>query len=365
MPRWTSSSNRSWHVGAAVAAEHDAVDWFEAAAIGRGMVRPGPRITREQGTELVASLRQAAADAVEPILATTQMAPADPAHSLQDSEVLILDRATWISSVARTMRATTESVEMPALKADDLARTAVHAQAGGVLAFMATKVLGQFDPFSAERGRLMIIAPNLKTLIDDSGGDDRLGLWVCLHEQTHALQFAAAPWLREYLLEQITDMVGETISNSSPSRALTQLWDVIKVLYRAYRGQEGPGIVDVTMAPEQRERLAAITTVMSILEGHADVMMDAVDDSVVPDTASLRKKFEQRRGGLSGRERVIRSVFGLDTKLAQYRDGADFVRSVIDRSDLETFNQVWAGRESLPTADEFASPEQWIARISA
>lgn len=329
------------------------------------MVRPGPRITTEEGAELVANLRHAAAAAVEPILATTRMTPADPAHSLHDSQVLVLDRASWISAVARTMRATTERIEMPALRADDLTRTAVHAQAGGVLAFMSTKVLGQFDPFSAGHGRLMLVAPNLKTLINDSDGDERLGLWVCLHEQTHALQFAAAPWLREYLLEQITEMIGQTVAGSTPARALTQLWDIAKVLYRAYRGQEGPGIVDVTMAPEQRDQLAAITTVMSILEGHADVMMDSVDDSVVPDTASLRKKFEQRRGGLTGRERVVRSIFGLDTKLAQYRDGADFVRAVIEQSDVETFNQVWTGRESLPTADEFTNPGQWIARVSA
>ncbi|OAX65729.1 hypothetical protein A5N15_02895 [Rothia kristinae] len=29
-------------------------------------------------------------------------------------------------------------------------------------------------------------------------------LWVCLHEQTHRVQFAAAPWLRGHLLELIT-----------------------------------------------------------------------------------------------------------------------------------------------------------------
>ena len=86
-----------------------------------------------------------------------------------------------------------------------------------MLALLSSKVLGQFDPFTPQdgyHGRLLLVAPNVlhherKLKVDSS--DFRL--WVALHEQTHAMQFAAAPWLAEHLRsrasELLADLTGE------------------------------------------------------------------------------------------------------------------------------------------------------------
>ena len=62
---------------------------------------------------------------------------------------------------------------------------------------------------------------------------------------------------------------------------------------------------------------------MSLLEGHADVVMDRVGPEVIPTVAAIRDKFTVRRQG-QGFDKVIRKLLGLDAKMRQYRDGAVF-----------------------------------------
>ncbi len=70
---------------------------------------------------------------------------------------------------------------------------------------------------------------------------------------------------------------------------------------------------------------------MSLLEGHADVVMDGVGPAVIPSVAEIRKKFNRRRKGVGTLDRLLRRLLGLDAKMAQYRDGARFVRGVVDK----------------------------------
>ena len=79
--------------------------------------------------------------------------------------------------------------------------------------------------------------------------------------------------------------------------------------------------------PEQKELLDGLTGVMSLLEGHADVVMDGVGPTVIPSVAKIRAKFNERRKGVGVLDRLLRRVLGLDAKMAQYRDGAAFVRA--------------------------------------
>ena len=123
------------------------------------------------------------------------------------------------------------------------------------------------------------------------------------------------------------------------------------------------GLAEVFLTPEQKSKIAEITAVMSLLEGHADVVMDDVGPSVIPSVAQIREKFTQRRAGLGQLDRLIRRMLGLEAKMRQYADGAVFVRAVIDRVGLDGFNAVWASPETLPTAAEMVDPHAWVARV--
>jgi len=102
---------------------------------------------------------------------------------------------------------------------------------------------------------------------------------------------------------------------------------------------------------------------MSLLEGHADVVMDGVGPSVIPSVAKIRARFNERRKGVGVLDRLLRRVLGLDAKMAQYRNGAAFVRGVVDKVGMAEFNAVWARPENLPTRAEIADPSAWVSRV--
>ena len=95
----------------------------------------------------------------------------------------------------------------------------------------------------------------------------------------------------------------------------------------------------------------------------ADVVMDGVGPSVIPSVDIIRAKFNERRKGAGVLDRLLRRLLGMDAKMAQYRDGAAFVRTVVDKVGMDDFNAVWAGPENLPSKAEITDPAAWVARV--
>lgn len=353
------------------------VDWPMAARLADRLSRPGPVIDRTEATALVDDLRRAAGVAAGHAARITGLVPADRSDPtvVPVSHVLVVDRSGWARANTDLLATLTAGIgAKPGGKAPSrAARVAGAAQVGGVLAALSGKVLGQFDPFTrvtgpggVVRGRLLLVAPNVLQIERALGvdpGDFRL--WVALHEQTHALQFAAAPWLVDHLRARsgalLVDLARDD-DQESRRRARALAVTVVRLL----RGDEDAPGLDALLRPDERRVFEEVGAVMALLEGHADIAMDAVGRTVVPSVRRIRKRFEERRSGAGHRgpvDRVLRRLFGLDLKLAQYRDGAAFVRTVTRAVGQDGLNAVWAAPANLPGPREIADPRAWVRRV--
>jgi len=336
------------------------VDWDFAVRLGARLAGDGPTVDRDVADAVVTELRNGANRSTALVRDFTGLVAAD-----LTAPVLVVDRAGWVQANADGFRLALapmveklSSKKPPTGLALAVGSRVTGAEVGGLLGFLAGKVLGQFDPFYAPDGRLLLVAPNIVQVereLDVDPHDFRL--WVCLHEETHRVQFTAVPWMRDHLFAQIEALA----STVEPTRLLD---DGLKRLADALKGGlRGGSLVDLMSTPEQKEILDRVTGMMSLLEGHADVVMDGVGPTVIPSVQKIRGKFDKRRQGVSGLDKVLRRVLGLDAKMAQYRDGAAFVRGVVDKVGMAEFNAVWERPENLPSKAELSDPEAWVARV--
>lgn len=372
------------------------IHWPSATRIAARTAPPGPTPEPEQLRTAVASIRGHAEASVDHVHAISGLAAA---RGLDDAPVVVVDRAGW----SRANTATFELLLEPALselrraRADRLDRgmnaeliqsvaaRAAAAEAGGLMAYLSTKVLGQYDPYAgmvsedaARRfpgGRLMVVAPNVLQIERELNVDpDDFRLWVCLHEQTHRVQFAAAPWLRE---QMIRDMRELTVSLSGDADAFgrrlsavgSSAGAAVKRMRRG-RGQEAQdpdsllGPLSAALDEREREMLERTTAVMSLLEGHANWVMDGVDSSIVSSVKTIRRRFERRADLRGPLDRAVRRLLGLEAKAAQYVQGQRFVTEVVEAVGRDGFNRVWLGSQNLPSAREIRHPQEWVDRVA-
>jgi coenzyme F420 biosynthesis associated uncharacterized protein len=336
------------------------VDWDFAVSVGTRIAGDGPEVSRDEADEVVEELRAGAGRSTGLVREFTGLVAAD--HT---APVLVVDRPGWIRANADGFKVVIGplvdklgSKKPPTGLALKVGSRITGAEVGGLLGFLGSKVLGQFDPFYEPDGRLLLVAPNIVHVEREIHADPHdFRLWVCLHEETHRVQFTAVPWMRGHLFSEI-EALADTIE---PTRLLD---DGLKRVADALKGGVGGGsLVDLMSSPEQKEILDRVTGVMSLLEGHADVVMDGVGPTVIPSVEQIRAAFNERRKGVGTLDRILRRLLGLDAKMAQYRDGAAFVRAVVDKVGMAEFNAVWAGPDNLPSKTEIADPEAWVTRV--
>ena len=364
------------------------IDWDLAVTAATKLAGPGPSISRDEAAAVVAELRAGAERSTPLVREYTGLVASE-----RSAPVLVVDRTGWIQAnvdgfatvISPLIDKLQEKKGSPGPIAEAVGSRVTGLELGGLLGFLSSKVLGQFDPFygplelptsdgsvgeaaaqAPDRqaaggiaGRLLLVAPNVVHVENELDVDPHdFRLWVCLHEETHRVQFTAVPWMRDHIHGEIANLVGSV--EVDPGKLLG---DTIRRLGDLVNGHENVSILDLVQTPEQKVVIDRLTGVMSLLEGHADVVMDGVGPEVIPSVKEIRRKFNQRRKGAGSLDKLLRRLLGLDQKMAQYRDGAKFVRGVVEQVGMDGFNKVWVEPENLPSKAEIGDPTAWIRRV--
>jgi coenzyme F420 biosynthesis associated uncharacterized protein len=341
------------------------VDWDLAAATAAALGKAGPTTSYEEAASAVADLRELASQATEHVSAFTGLRVAGTAP-----EVRVVDRRDWAKTNIDGLREVVGPLlerlsggKTPGPVATAIGSRFTGVQAGTVLAYLSGKVLGQYEVFSNDPGQLLLVAPNIvdaERKLDAVPRDFRL--WVCLHEVTHRVQFTAVPWMRGHFLGEVGAFVDA--SQLDQDQMFDRVRRGVSALADAVRNSDSRmSVLDLVQTPGQRAVLDRLTALMTVLEGHAEYVMDGVGPEVVPTVEDIRSKFTRRREGSNPLDKVVRKLLGMDVKMRQYAEGRKFVHAVVERVGMEGFNKIWQSPLTLPRLAELNDPDAWVNRV--
>jgi len=336
-----------------------AVDWEFAGTVGARLARPGPPTTDYTRRQVIEDLAVASRTAEVPVRDVTGLS-----GDAEVADARVVDRTEWIRAASESMRTMLGAARNPARA---VSGRVAGAQTGAVLAFVSSGILGQYDPFAPGQagGSLLLVYPNVIAVerqLRIAPRDFRL--WVCLHEVTHRVQFTANPWLSEHM----SGTLGVLTSNPADAgEVINRLAAFVRDRRTTPPDAHSAGVLGVLRAVQsepQRRALDDLLVLGTLLEGHAEHVMDAVGPAVVPSVHLIRRRFDDRRQRRQPPlQRLLRAMLGMDAKLSQYTRGKAFVDHVVGRVGMARFNTVWSGPQTLPQPDEIENPQRWIDRV--
>lgn len=240
----------------------------------------------------------------------------------------------------------------------------MQAEMTAVLGILARRVLGQYElvlPTGEDADVVAFVGPNIIQMERiHQFRPSEFRFWVTLHEMTHRAQFQGIPWLRDYFLGLVAELVDQ--STPEPGR----LNRIIEEL--ASRRNSGDGLLDdrgllgLFATTGQRAVIDKVQALMSLLEGHGHVVMDRLGHEHLKSQERMSRVLKNRK--LDKRTAAFFRITGLEMKLNQYRMGEQFINAVEKEAGWETVNLAFRGVGSLPTLEEIGAPKRWLTRVA-
>ena len=239
---------------------------------------------------------------------------------------------------------------------------------GLLVGYLAQRVLGQYEVMLVKQSaetrppRLLFVMPNLGESIRRFDADEReFIVWVALHETTHALQFSGVPWLQDYLASLIAELLESAESRMTRRRQLRM--PARATVERVGRAALRADLLGMLASEPERELMDRTQAVMSVIEGHAEHVMDAVAPELLPSLPELRRAIDERRSVQSPFGRLISRLLGLEMKLKQYERGKIFCDEIVRIGGREALTRLFSAPEALPTLKEIEDPPAWLRRV--
>jgi putative hydrolase len=237
------------------------------------------------------------------------------------------------------------------------------AQVGQAIGNLAGEVVSSTDiglPLGP-LGRAALLPANVRDFGAGLGiaeGDVRL--YLALREAAHHRLFGHVGWLRSRLLEAVeafargirvdTERLDSAIRDVDPTD--------LQSLQQALTG----GLFEPETTDEQRAALDRLETLLALVEGWVDEVVDAAAAGRLPAAAALRETVRRRRAAGGPGEQAFAALVGLQLRPRRLREAAALWHAAAEARGTEGRDRIWDHPDLLPGSDDLDHPEAFLAR---
>ena len=288
------------------------------------------------------------------------------------TEAILVDRTGWANHNLRSFRYLVEPLAAKLTAAPSsgpldavlkpLGPALLGMQMGAMVGMMSEGVLGLFDAGlpTAEPVGITYLVPNIEAFATEHGLDPRqVRLWSALHEVAHDV-LVGRSWVRPHVVKLFKDLAGSIdVDSEIMGNWQEDLADPARLEERLSRGGGFPSLFS---GPLQEDRLEAIRTFVTMVEGYGAYLIDRAATGLLPDLASVRAAMSSRlrnqthHPGLGG-------LFKVESTAGGSGRGAAFCAEVEKRWGDAAVRRIWDRVSNLPSSGELDDATGWAARV--
>ncbi|MEE8602633.1 zinc-dependent metalloprotease [Euzebya tangerina] len=245
-------------------------------------------------------------------------------------------------------------------------------QVGTIAGHLADQLLGSYS----------LTVPTLPTNIVATVGDqagllarshdissDEMRFWLALRECIHRRVFEGAEWVMPHLTQQMEEFAAA--AEFDPSGLVEQMGglgnlgpEMLSDPEAMQRMAEEAG-AGIEPSDRQRDILARLQALVSLIAGYADVLVDRAGTGKLPNLERIEAATLTERGQQGKGEQFLTQLVGLDLRPADIGAGRVFCEAVLAARGPQGLDVVWSDAVHLPTPAEIAEPSRWLLRLAA
>lgn len=236
-------------------------------------------------------------------------------------------------------------------------------QLGSALGKLSHEVLTGGDiglPFYSE-ARAAFIPQNLNQFISDNSLDQgQAYIYLAVRELAHARLFRHSRWLREEVINQLTNYAnGISIDGEAMSELASSITpENAEALKHAL--ESGALLSERTEA--QLGALTSIETLLALIEGWVEVVTEN-STKLLPTAGTLDEVLRRRRATSSPAQSTFATLVGLELKPRRTREAAAFWRTLTDKLGVEKRDAIWDHPDLLPSNEDIDNVEGYLDRF--
>jgi putative hydrolase len=242
-----------------------------------------------------------------------------------------------------------------------LGAAAFSMQLGQALSTLAADVVSASDtgiPLTAD-ARPALLPRNVAEFGEGLGLPvDDVRLYLALRESAHQRLFAHVPWLRPRVIGAVEEYArGVRVDQSRLQEAMG---DIDMSNPQALQELMSSGLLQPEDTEEQRAAIARLETLLALVEGWVDDVVDTAIAERLPSAVQLRETIRRRRAAGGPAEKTFATLVGMELRPRLAREAATLFAVVRAGRGAEARDALWSHPDLLPGPDDLADPLGFI-----